>query len=112
MLFIELKNEIEKMDFQSIIKDYKGFEEKHDLEYYKTYFEMLNVPGYTLMQFQDNEDFKTTSKQWVLCLPQGEQLVVMDLGSEEEICDQYFNLMEILKYGFGTAEIRPKIVEE
>ena len=112
MTFEKLKKEIENSHFENLLEDYKGFEEKHDLEYYKTYYEMLNAPGYTLMQFQDSEEFKTTSEQWVLCLPQGEQLVVMDLGNEEEICDQYFNLMEILKYGFGTAEIRPKIVEE
>lgn len=112
MTFEELKMEIEKSNFEEILNNYKGFEEKHDLKHYKTYFEMLNEPFYTLMQFQDSEEFKTKSDQWVLCLPQGDQLVVMDLGTEEEICDQFFNLMEILKYGFGTAEIRPKIIEE
>ena len=38
MTFEELKMEIEKSNFEEILNNYKGFEEKHDLKHYKTYF--------------------------------------------------------------------------
>ena len=112
MTFEELKEDIKNTDYKTMVKNYKGFREEHDLEYYKTFFEMLNEPFYTLMQFQNSEKFNTKEDQWVLCLPQGEDMVVMDIGTEEEICDQFSYLLEIWKYGFGNAQIREKIIAE
>lgn len=108
MTYAELKKEIESLNLKDKIKDFQGFEESFEFEHFKTFFAMLNEPKYTLMQCKDNEEFNTSSNTWFLCLPKNEKLYAIDAGSEEDICDQFFNLIEMLSHGFGTAEIRQK----
>ena len=108
MTLYELKEIIKEMKLEEKIEGFSGFEESSEFEHFKTFFAMIDEPQYTIMQFKDSEEFDTTSDQWVLCIPKDEQMCVIDMGTEEEICDQYLSLLEIFKYGFGTAQIKPK----
>ena len=108
MTYNELKKEIEEMNISNRIKNFKGFEESFDFEHFKTFYAMIDEPKYTLMQFKDSEEFKTSSNNWIICIPTDEGMCVIDMGSEEEICDQFLHLIEIFKYGFGTPQIRSK----
>ena len=107
----ELKYRINQMHLDNIISNFGGFYESLEFEYFKTFFCMNDQPSYTLLQCKDNTEFNTSSDTWFLCLPREGQMYVIDAGTEEEICDQFFNLIELLNHGFGTAEIRSKIVE-
>lgn len=108
MTYNELKEIINEMDLQKTLKDFNGFEESFEFEHFKTFYALIDEPKYTLMQFKDSEEFNTSSEQWVLCIPKDGSLCVIDMGTEEEICEQFLSLIEILKYGFGTAQIREK----
>ena len=108
MTYVELKRQIENLKLTQHIDRFEGFEESFDFEYFQTFFAMANAPKYTLLQFKDSEEFNTSNKTWALCLPKEGQMYVIDMGTEDEICDQFFNLIELMRYGFGTAEIRQK----
>ena len=108
MTYNELKKEIKGMNISNKIKDFKGFEESLDFEHFKTFYAMIDEPKYTLMQFKDSEEFKTSSDYWIICIPTDDGMCVIDMGLEEEICEQFLHLIEIFKYGFGTPQIRPK----
>jgi hypothetical protein len=107
----ELKRQIEQMRLNETIANFGGFDESFEFEHFKTFFCMNDQPGYTLLQCKDSEEFNTSSETWFLCLPKDGQMCVIDAGAEEEVCDQFFNLIELLKHGFGAAEIRPKITD-
>ena len=111
LTYCELKQHINDIDFSKQIPGFGGFDESFEFEHFKTFFCMNDQPGYTLLQCKDSVEFNTSSDMWFLCLPKDDQMCVIDAGSEEEVCDQFFNLIELLHHGFGTAEIRPKIVD-
>ena len=108
MTFQDLKIEIDNLDLCNKIKDFAGFEESFEFEHFKTFFAMLDDPKYTLMQCKNSEAFNTTEETWFLCIPKDGQMCVIDAGSEDEICEQYLRLMEILAHGFGTIRIEKK----
>jgi hypothetical protein len=108
MSYEELKQRIAEMGLEKTIQGFGGFEESFEFEHFKTFFSMKDQPNYTLLQCKDSEEFNTSSNTWFLCIPKDEQLFVIDAGTEEEVCDQFFNLIELLNHGFGTAQIRPK----
>lgn len=103
-----MKDAVESMCLENTIQNFKGFEESKEYEYFETVYAMIDKPAYTLMQCKENKKMNTSSENWFLCLPKDGQLVIIDAGTEDDICDQFFNLIELMKYGFGTAEIRPK----
>ena len=90
------------------IEGFLGFNESKEFEHFETFFEMLNEPKYTLMQCKDSEEFNTSSKTWFLCLPKEDKMYAIDAGTEDDICEQYYNLIDMLSHGFGTAEMRKK----
>lgn len=112
MNYLQLKKQLDDLSLNVVIDGFGGFEESINLESFKTLFTMVDAPYYTLLQCCDNDDMHTTSDTWFLCIPKDEKMYVIDAGTEEEMCDQFFNLVELLRHGFGTAEIRPKIVED
>ena len=103
-----LKSEIAKLDLNSKIKGFSGFEESLEFEHFKTFFAMLDEPKYSIMQFRNSEAFNTSEDTWVLCIPRDGQMCVVDCGTEDEICEQYLRLMEILAHGFGTINFEKK----
>lgn len=108
MTYEVLKKEIEELNIDKRIDNFKGFEESFEFEHFKTYYAMIDEPRYTLMQFKDSDEFQTSSENWIICLPTEDGLCVIDMGLENEICNQFLHLIEIYKYGFGTPQIRPK----
>ena len=108
MTYNELKAQLEALNISSVIESFGGFEESFEYEYFKTVLALKDEPNYTLMQFEDSEEFKTSSDTWLVCLPNNEQLCVIDMGTEEDMCDQFFSLMEIFRYGFGTIKVQKK----
>lgn len=108
MTYFKLKEELNKLDIKSTIETFGGFEESLEYEHFKTVFSLKDEPNYTLMQFKDSEEFKTSSETWLVCLPNDEQMCVIDIGSEEDMCDQFFSLIEIFRYGFGTIKVQKK----
>jgi hypothetical protein len=108
MTFQDLKMEIEKLNLSKKLQNFSGFEESFEFEHFKTFFAMIDEPKYTLMQCKNSEEFNTSEDTWFLCIPQDNQMCVIDAGTEEEVCEQYFRLMEILSHGFGTIKIEKK----
>lgn len=108
MIYKELKEQINNLNLQNTIEDFLGFEECIDYANFKTLFAMRNKPRYTLIQLRNNPEQNTSETTWILGIPQDDKLYAIDAGTEEEMCDQFFNLVEMINYGFGTVEIRQK----
>jgi hypothetical protein len=108
MKYIELKQQIKELELEKRIGSFNGFEESLEFKNFKTFFSMIDEPNYTLMQCKNSEEFNTSSETWFLCLPKNGQMYVIDAGNEEEICDQFYLLVEIFAHGFGKAEIELK----
>ena len=108
MTFSQLKQELTDLHLENIIENFKGFNESKEFEHFETFFEMLNEPQYTLMQCKDSEEFNTSKDTWFLCLPKDGKMYAIDAGNEDDICEQYYNLIDMLSHGFGTAEMRKK----
>ena len=108
MTYNELKTELDKLNIGATIESFGGFEESFEYEHFKTVLTLKDEPNYTLMQFKDSDEFNTSSETWLVCIPNDEQLCVIDMGTEEDMCDQFFSLMEIFRYGFGTIKVQKK----
>ena len=108
MLYCDLKKMLHELKIEESIKSFKGFEESLKYEYFKTVFRLIDEPEYTLMQFKNSEEFGTSSENWIICIPNDEQMCVIDFGTEDDICEQFYHLMEIFKFGFGTIKTRKK----
>ena len=108
MNYVELKTSVNELHLENKIDSFQGFEESLEFEHFTTFFQLSCAPHYTLLQMKDSEEFNTSKDTWALCLPRDGQMVVIDMGSEEEMCEQYFNLIELINRGFGVADVRKK----
>ena len=107
MTFEKLKQEVTNIDLKSYIKNFQGFDE-YDTDDFNVVYSMLDAPGYIIAQFKTNEDKKHSDKTWFVAIPMDGKICVIDTGSEEEMCDQFFDLVFMITLGFGSIGVREK----
>ena len=108
MKFIEMKTALINLEIEKFIDGFAGFEESDEFEHFKLFYQLNQEPYYTIMQMKNSDVFKTSEDSWLLCLPKEGRMYAIDAGSEDEICDQFYNLIELMRYGFGVAQISKK----
>lgn len=107
MTFEKLKVEIANIDLKPFFKDFQGFDE-YDTEDFNVVYSMNNDPGYTIAQFKTNEETQKSDKTWFVAIPMDGKMCVIDTGNEEEMCDQFFDLVYMITLGFGSIGVREK----
>ena len=107
MTFDKLKIEVKNLNLEKHIDNFQGFDE-YDTDDFNIVFAMLDAPGYIIAQFKINEEKQQSDKTWFVAIPMNGKVCVIDTGTEEEMCDQFYDLVFMITIGFGTVGVREK----
>ena len=108
MKYSELKTELLELQNTFPAITCSGYQESLEFEHFTTFFELQDIPHYTILQGKNNPEYGTTEDMWYLAYQKDNQMIVLDIADENTICDEYYQLMVIWFQGCQEIQTQSK----